>query len=91
MTAPSDDMVLRIRISQLTTSHYDLTGELPLVVQLSGQVAGPVDNLLPILRALKLGRPMVQVTLIADDDIPTDEPQARPVPDTEWHDGLDHA
>lgn len=95
MMMASDDMRLRIRITQLTTSRFDLTGETPLVVQLSGTVVGPIDNLLPIMQAQKLGRPLVEVALIAADELPirdgvVDPPgHRRGPPDTGWHDSLD--
>lgn len=69
----SDDMVLKLRIVSVTTSTIDLTGQVPLVVQLSGIVDGPIDTLVPILRAQKVGdgQPIVAVRLIAED-VPAD-------------------
>lgn len=71
----SDDMVLKLRIVSVTTSTIDLTGQIPLVVQLSGIVDGPLDNLVPILRAQKDGgerQPTVAVRLVPDDELTPD-------------------
>lgn len=70
--AVSDDMQLRLRITRVATSRFDLTGDIPLTVEISARVVGPIDNLLPIMRGLKLGHPLVQVDLVADDLLPDD-------------------
>lgn len=59
----SDDMTLRIKLSELATSGLGVGEREPLGVTLSGVLVGPVDTLIPLLRAQHAGRPVITITL----------------------------
>jgi hypothetical protein len=59
-----DDLVLRIRLDNVSTYQPPVAERAEIHVKLDGLLVGAPDTLLPVLRARALGRPVVQVVVL---------------------------